>query len=104
MDYSIGVTPRNSIDQHAVVAALNVKEELEDPDLHVRMDHRTIAAALSMKEELDDPSHRIENPTYHVKEMLGIVDGFRVARTRGTTRWTQRFERRGLNVGDLGSQ
>jgi hypothetical protein len=33
-----------------------------------------------------------------------IVDGFRVARTRGTTRWTQRFERRGLNVGDLGSQ
>jgi hypothetical protein len=33
-----------------------------------------------------------------------IVDGFRVARTRGTTRQTQRFERRGLNVGDLGSQ
>jgi hypothetical protein len=32
------------------------------------------------------------------------VDGFCVARTRGTTRWTQRFERRGLNVGDLGSQ
>jgi hypothetical protein len=32
------------------------------------------------------------------------VDGFRVARTRGTTRWTQGFERRGLNVGDLGSQ
>jgi hypothetical protein len=29
------------------------------------------------------------------------VDGFRVARTRGTMRWTQRFERRGLNVGDL---
>jgi hypothetical protein len=26
------------------------------------------------------------------------VDGFRVARTRGTTRWTQRFERRGLKV------
>jgi hypothetical protein len=26
------------------------------------------------------------------------VDGFRVARTRGTTRRTQRFERRGLNV------
>jgi hypothetical protein len=33
-----------------------------------------------------------------------IVDGFRVARTRGTTRRTQRFEHRGLNVGDLGSQ
>jgi hypothetical protein len=33
-----------------------------------------------------------------------IVDGFRVARTRGTTRRTQRFERRGLNVGDLRSQ
>jgi hypothetical protein len=32
------------------------------------------------------------------------VDGFRVTRTRGTTRRTQRFERRGLNVGDLGSQ
>jgi hypothetical protein len=26
------------------------------------------------------------------------VDGFRVARTQGTTRRTQRFERRGLNV------
>jgi hypothetical protein len=49
-----------------------VKEELKDPDLHVRMDHCTVAAALSMKEELDDPSHRIENPTYPVKEMLGI--------------------------------
>jgi hypothetical protein len=34
----------------------------------------------------------------------GRVDGFRVARTRGTTRRTQGFERRGLNVGDLGSQ
>jgi hypothetical protein len=32
------------------------------------------------------------------------VDGFHVARTWGTTRRTQRFERRGLNVGDLGSQ
>jgi hypothetical protein len=32
------------------------------------------------------------------------VDGFRVARTRDTTRRTQRFERRGLNMGDLGSQ
>jgi hypothetical protein len=32
------------------------------------------------------------------------VDGFHVTRTRGTTRRTQRFERRGLNVGDLGSQ
>jgi hypothetical protein len=36
--------------------------------------------------------------------MAHTVDGFRVARTRGTTRRTQRFERRGLNVGDLGSQ
>jgi hypothetical protein len=35
---------------------------------------------------------------------FGSVDGFRVARTRSTTRRTQRFERRGLNVGDLGSQ
>jgi hypothetical protein len=34
----------------------------------------------------------------------GAVDGFHVARTRGTTRRTQGFERRGLNVGDLGSQ
>jgi hypothetical protein len=32
------------------------------------------------------------------------VDGFHVARTRGTTRRTQGFERRGLNVGDLGLQ
>jgi hypothetical protein len=32
------------------------------------------------------------------------VDGFCVARTRGTTRRTQRFERRGLDVGDLGLQ
>jgi hypothetical protein len=31
-------------------------------------------------------------------EMDGIVDGFHVARTRGTTRRTQRFECRGLNV------
>jgi hypothetical protein len=31
------------------------------------------------------------------------VDGFHVARTWGTTRRTQRFEHRGLNVGDLGS-
>jgi hypothetical protein len=36
--------------------------------------------------------------------LAAYVDGFRVARTRGTTRWTQRFERRGLNVGDLGLQ
>jgi hypothetical protein len=37
---------------------------------------------------------------------VGIVsvDGFRVARMWGTTRWTQRFEHRGLNVSDLGSQ
>jgi hypothetical protein len=34
----------------------------------------------------------------------GVVIGFCVARTRGTTRWTQRFERRGLNMGDVGSQ
>jgi hypothetical protein len=33
---------------------------------------------------------------------LLAVDGFCVTRTRGTTRRTQRFERRGLNVGDLG--
>jgi hypothetical protein len=37
-------------------------------------------------------------------EVTHFVDGFRVARTRGTTRRTQRFERRGLNVGDLRSQ
>jgi hypothetical protein len=44
-------------------------------------------------------------------EVVGVVhghphgvDGFRVARTRGTMRRTQGFERRGLNVGDLGSQ
>jgi hypothetical protein len=36
-------------------------------------------------------------------EVMG-VDGFHVTRTRGTTRQTQRFKRRGLNVGDLGSQ
>jgi hypothetical protein len=32
------------------------------------------------------------------------VDGFHVARTWGTTRRTQRFERMGLNVWDLGSE
>jgi hypothetical protein len=32
------------------------------------------------------------------------VNGFCDARRRGTTRRTQRFERGGLNVGDLGSQ
>jgi hypothetical protein len=31
-------------------------------------------------------------------EISQTIDGFRVARTRGTMRWTQRFERRGLNV------
>jgi hypothetical protein len=36
--------------------------------------------------------------------LLPSFDGFRVARTRGTTRRTQRFEHRGLTVGDLGSQ
>jgi hypothetical protein len=38
-----------------------------------------------------------ENYEDDEKEM-GAIDGFRVARTRGTTRRTQRFERRGLNV------
>jgi hypothetical protein len=33
-----------------------------------------------------------------LKEAVDVVDGFHVARTRGTTRRTQRFERRGLNV------
>jgi hypothetical protein len=32
------------------------------------------------------------------------IDGFRVVRTWGTTRWTQRFERRGLYGWDLRSQ
>jgi hypothetical protein len=47
---------------------------------------------------------------YNIEGLISItmkkisVDGFRVARTRGTTRRTQGFERRGLNVGDLGSQ
>jgi hypothetical protein len=36
--------------------------------------------------------------------MCHCVDGFHVARTRGTMRRIQRFKRRGLNVGDLGSQ
>jgi hypothetical protein len=44
--------------------------------------------------------------TLFILELLDChtVDGFRVARTRGTTQRTQRFERRGLNVGDLGLQ
>jgi hypothetical protein len=33
-----------------------------------------------------------------VVEKEKVVDGFRVARTWGTTRWTQRFKRRGLNM------
>jgi hypothetical protein len=47
------------------------------------------------------PCHKSNIPPPKYKT---FVDGFRVARTRGTMRWTQRFERRGLNVGDLGSQ
>jgi hypothetical protein len=39
---------------------------------------------------------------WYKKEL--VVDGFHVARTWGTTRRTQRFERRGLNMGDLRSQ
>jgi hypothetical protein len=43
---------------------------------------------------LDVSSHRF----YVTKPFLErvTVDGFCVARTRGTTRWTLRFERRGL--------
>jgi hypothetical protein len=44
------------------------------------------------------------NRRVSAKLQEGGVDGFHVARTRGTTRRTQRFERRGLNMGDLGSQ
>jgi hypothetical protein len=40
----------------------------------------------------------------HTQKGRDSVDGFRVTRTRGTMRRSQRFERRGLNVGDLGSQ
>jgi hypothetical protein len=50
-------------------------------------------------------NHGVEKPKYSgpsAEDML--VDGFCVARTRGTTRRTQRFEHSGLNVGDLGSQ
>jgi hypothetical protein len=35
---------------------------------------------------------------------ISFVNGFCVARTRGTTRRTQRFERRGLYARDLGLQ
>jgi hypothetical protein len=52
---------------------------------------------------------RCDDPTcvhfvFKCKIINNAVDGFRVARTWGTTRRTQRFERMGLNVGDLGSQ
>jgi hypothetical protein len=44
------------------------------------------------------PIHRADVPNLPVRPS---VKGFRVARTRGTTRWTQRFERRGLYAWDL---
>jgi hypothetical protein len=49
------------------------------------------------------PLGRINDVLIMVNNNL-VVNGFHVTRTRGTTRWTQRFECRGLNVGDLGSQ
>jgi hypothetical protein len=46
--------------------------------------------------------HKCKNDEFLVMSLKHvlcvIVDGFRVARTRGTMRWTQGFERRGLNV------
>jgi hypothetical protein len=45
-------------------------------------------------------SWKVKNQIY----WFDTVDGFCVARTRGTMRRTQRFECRGLYVGDLGSQ
>jgi hypothetical protein len=41
---------------------------------------------------------------FAIKLCNELVDGFFVARTWGTTRQTQGFERRGLNVGDFRSQ
>jgi hypothetical protein len=71
-DYSTGKKPRNPTDHQAITASLDMKEELEDQDLHIRMDHHTIAAALGKKEEIDDLGQCIKNPTFHGKEMPGI--------------------------------
>jgi hypothetical protein len=57
-----------------------------------------LSEALPPKLKSKDPKRK------EAAALAADVDGFRVARTRGTTRRTQRFERRGLNVGDLGSQ
>jgi hypothetical protein len=43
-----------------------------------------------------NPANIFSPTTLH--KAVDDVDGFRVARTRGTTRRTQRFERRGLTV------
>jgi hypothetical protein len=51
--------------------------------------------------DVDDTRRRVLST---INKYNVAVDGFRVARTRGTTRRTQGFEHRGLNVGDLGSQ
>jgi hypothetical protein len=50
------------------------------------------------------PWWRGSSPPLDYGFVVVAVDGFRVARTRGTTRRTQGFERRGLNMGDLGLQ
>jgi hypothetical protein len=55
---------------------------------HTIADHRHRCHASHPHETLHPPPNPTTTP----------VDGFRVARTRGTTRRTQRFERRGLNV------
>jgi hypothetical protein len=60
------------------------------PLLFMELDHRHGGGSLAL--------------CHHGSVKSNACRWIRVARTRGTMRRTQRFEHRGLNVGDLGSQ
>jgi hypothetical protein len=49
-DYSTGKKPIKPTDHHAIAGALSVMEELDDPGLHIRMDHHAVVVALGRKE------------------------------------------------------
>jgi hypothetical protein len=60
----------------------------------ILQDFQSLVSNVGLEHFIDD-----EPPQYAKLTMSMVyVDGFRVARTRGTTRRTQGFERRGLNV------
>jgi hypothetical protein len=49
-----------------------MKYQLEDLDLHIRMENGIVAISLGMIGEPEDPGHRIEHTTLHTKEMQEI--------------------------------